>query len=488
MKQSRRQLVVGRRAEGRVVGGFTHFSVRHFCPFGVALGLAAFGAGAASAQTNYIVLESFASAGLTGSNPVAELVEGSDGALYGVAGTVFRLEKDGRGAQTFHTFASTAGDGQGPMAGLVELSDGFLYGTTAYGGAPSGLGYGTVFRLDKDGNGYEIVHRFGQVANDGRYAGGGLTAVGSVLYGTTWDGGTAGLGTIFRLNGDGSGYAVVRSFRGGASDLAQPRQRLVKGSDGALYGLAAYGSNTFAGAVYKINPEGTGYTVLRNFSESGGDASGPWGLMEGSDGVLYGTSKNGGSAGYGAMFKLGKDGAGYSVVRSFVHDGVDGIQPETLVEGNDGALYGTTSAGGRYEGGTIFKVNKNGSGYTILRHFRNGSEAGWNPSAGLVQGSDGVLYGTTYYSVGDGLGPGVVFALSSERRSWFVGWTVGAGGVSTLEARGAAEVQFRLQWATGLEAPSWQAVRTNRADALGSLRFTNLSTSPTRRFFRMVTP
>lgn len=491
MKKSRRQLGGGWRAGPGAVEFFEFFSFffrENVCRWGALVVAVTLWPGVANAQTNYVVLQPFGTDRLTGSHCVAELFEGSDGALYGTADTVFRLNKDGRDARTLHTFGASTGDGMSPMAGLVELSDGALYGTTVYGGAASGLGYGTVFKLNKDGSGYAIVHRFGLVANDGQYAAGGLTPVGEVLYGTTSDGGSAGLGTVFKVNGDGSGYAVVRSFRGGTNDLARPRRSLVKGSDGALYGVATYGINTFAGAVYKINPDGGGYTVLRNFSETGGDASGPWGLLEGSDGMLYGTSGDGGSAAYGALFKLSKTGTGYQVLHSFLHNGTDGIQPKALVEAADGALYGTTPAGGLYEGGTIFKVNKDGSGYAIVRHFRNGSEAGWEPFAGLVLGSDGVFYGTTYYSVGDGLGPGVVFALSAQRRCWFADLAVGTGGISSLEARGAAGSRIRLQARANLTTSAWTNVATNTASAMGWASFANLPTNPPQRFYRLVSP
>ena len=438
------------------------------------------------AQTNYLPLQAFGTSSLGNGNCVARLLEGSDGALYGVAGSVFRLNKDGSGARTLHTFGSSPADGATAMAGLVELSDGCLYGTTTYGGTATGAGFGTVFKLNKDGTGYVILHRFGIEPNDGKYPGGGLTAVGQMLYGTTWDGGSNDLGTIFKLDGNGTGYATVHSFRGGGSDLATPRSDLVKGSDGALYGLTAYGSNSLAGAVFKITPDGTGYTVLRNFAETGGDANNPWGLLEASDGVLYGVSNAGGSAGYGALFKLGKDGSDYRVVHSFAHDGIDGIQPNPLFEGKDGALYGTTSGGGGYEGGTAFKINKDGAGYIILRNFRNGNEAGWYPAAGLVQAGDGIFYGTTYHSVGDGLGPGVVFALSLQPRSWFTSWALGENCVTSLTARAAADAPFRLQAATSLAPANWQDTETNYANALGVLSFTNLSNEQTWLYYRLV--
>lgn len=452
----------------------------------------------AGAQTNYIPLASFGTADFPGSHCVAELYEGSDGALYGTitegtggayGGTVFKINKNGSGARTLHVFGTGVADGGTPEGGLVELSGGALYGTTMYGGAASGLGFGTLFTLAKNGSGYAVLHRFGLNGSDGKYPDGTLAVAEGILYGTTGGGGSLNCGTIFKITENGTGYSVVYSFKGGGTDLATPVQGVVLGSDGALYGKTAYGSNSSAGAIFKINPDGSGYAVLRNFAETGGDAAAPCGLIEGNDGVLYGVSYSGGASEYyGTVFKLGKDGSGYRLLHSFAHNGRDGFSSSTLVEGRDGALYGTTDGGGLYEGGTAYKLNKDGSGYTILRNFRNGSEAGWSPEAGLVQGSDGAFYGTTYYSLGDGLGPGVVFALFPQPRSWFTAWTPGVNGLSSLEAVGAADTRFRLQAGAGVPPSNYWDVATNSASALGTLSFRNLPTNQPQLFFRLVAP
>src|SRR6266404_3782796 len=119
------------------------------------------------------------------------------------------------------------------------------------------------------------------------------------------------------------------------------------------------------------------------------------GLIEGTDGALYGTTSPGANT-MGTIFKLNKDGSGYSVLHNFSWTGGDGWDPRgTLVEGNDGALYGTSSYGGNNAEGTVFKLKKDGSAYEVLFSF-SGSD-GSNPFAGLIEGSDGALYGTTLY-------------------------------------------------------------------------------------------
>src|SRR5438034_8294025 len=114
--------------------------------------------------------------------------------------------------------------------------------------------------------------------------------------------------------------------------------------------------------VFRLNKDGSGYTVLRGNID--GEFYHSAVLLEGSDGALYGTTQVGGNgfefpAGPGTVFKLNKDGSGYMVLRVFTGKDGDGAKPEAhLIEGSDGALYGTTSA-------TVFKLNKDGNGYSV---------------------------------------------------------------------------------------------------------------------------
>lgn len=133
-------------------------------------------------------------------------------------------------------------------------------------------------------------------------------------------------------------------------------------------------------------------------------------VIEASDGVLYGTTINGGINNAGIVFKLNKDGTGFMVLHEF--DGSDGSDPfADLVEGSDGALYGTTTVGGpQINGGVVFKVNKDGTGFMILHDF-DGSHGAY-PYAGLVEASDGAFYGTTYNGGPPRNDGGVVFRLT----------------------------------------------------------------------------
>ena len=386
----------------------------------------------AHAQTDYQVTKFFVD---LGSNPTS-LIEGTDHSLYGTLndggskweGVVFKLNKDGSGYVALHNFTGylSGEDGSWPQ-GVVEGSDGALYGTTQVGGHPGGAEYptgsGTVFRVNKDGSGYAVLRRFPGLSGDGISPWAGLVqGRDGALYGTTLQGGTNGGGTVFKLNKDGGGYVVLHSFPDGVTDGGGPMAGLLAGSDGWFYGTTDGGGTSMArnGTVFKLKPDGSGYKVLHSFPEKPEDGRFPRSsLIEGRDGTLYGTTQNGGTNDAGTVFKLNKDGSGYRVLHrltgspgskpdpqgliSGVLNGVptrfsnegEGIGPTGLVQGSDGTLYGTTEHQGKNGGGTAFKLKPDGSDFTILHNFPGTEGDGQNPCRSMVRGSDGALYGMT---------------------------------------------------------------------------------------------
>jgi len=318
------------------------------------------------AQTSYQRLWAFNAS--SGYPPSASLIEGRDGKLYGTTayggisnnGTVFKLNKDGSGHTVLHNFSDPASDGWYGQ-GLVQGADGALYGATAYGGTPvsSGPGYGTVYKINLDGSGYQVLHRFSTNRNDGMYPAqlGGVISEGDLLYGTTFDGGSSNTGTIFRLHTDGGDFGLVYSFTT-VPGLAFPQGGLIKATNGALYGMTANGGSNNSGGIFKINTNGTGFQVFHQFGAFNGDAYGsPVGLIQGSDGRIYGVTDSGGTNDWGALFAMNEDGSGYSLVHSFAGPGQDGAHPSGVIEGVDGALYGVTADGGTLHAGAIFKLN-----------------------------------------------------------------------------------------------------------------------------------
>ena len=140
------------------------------------------------------------------------------------------------------------------------------------------------------------------------------------------------------------------------------------------------------------------YERLKSFGFPEQSAAYPNGIIEGSDGALYGTAQSGSTNNGGVVFKLNKDASGYLVLHHFTGMSADGSAPSAaLIEASDGKLYGTTQYGGSNGVGTVFTLSKDGSGYMVLRSFTNSSGDGRCPSAALVESSDGALYGTTKY-------------------------------------------------------------------------------------------
>ena len=168
-----------------------------------------------------------------------------------------------------------------------------------------------------------------------------------------------GGGSIWSMNTDGSGFTVLH--QGVASGL-------LKGSDGMFYGIGGEGA---AGTVFRLNVDGSDYTVLHTFSASYLEGLGQSQLVEGTNGMLYGTAQSGGPGGYygdGTIFGLNKDGSNFSVLHSFTFGSADGALPKArLLQGSDGKLYGTAEFGGPGYGGIIFAINLDGSGYTLVK-------------------------------------------------------------------------------------------------------------------------
>jgi uncharacterized repeat protein (TIGR03803 family) len=371
-------------------------------------------------------------------------------ALLGTHGVAAR---DYRPATVSHyrvVFSFGRSQGFAPRAGLIADSTGALYGTAAHGGGPWPFGRGVVFKLTPNAGGYteSVIHVFrGYREHDGSIPDAPLIRdAGGSLYGTTYTGGrrlcpearrTRGLtscGTVFRLSPAGSGYVetVLYAFRGG-TDGANPATSLVADATGALYGTTEQGGvgcyhGNGCGTVFKLTPSSSGYKerILYRF-QGFGDGYAPSALIIDAAGALYGTTYTGGPAREGTVFKLTPSAGGYtkSLLYSFgaggAVDGVDGACPDaSLIAGRDGALYGTTVFGGgsqhcgRVGCGTVFALRPAGARYVghIVHAFSGENGDGFFPSAPVIEGADGTLYGTTFEGGMGAIGFGMVFALA----------------------------------------------------------------------------
>ncbi|HEV2474001.1 MAG TPA: choice-of-anchor tandem repeat GloVer-containing protein, partial [Chthonomonadales bacterium] len=197
-------------------------------------------------------------------------------------------------------------------------------------------------------------------------------------------GGAGGDGTLFRITTRGA-FTLLYSFLG-LSDGASPNP-LIQGSDGSFYGTCQSGGANGTGTVFKITAGGV-FTLLHAFSLNGAaDGEEPLsGLAEGSDGAYYGTCMFGGAYDYGTVFRITPAGA-FSVVYSF-QGGADGAMPAApVVQGSDGNLYGTCSAAGLYQSGTIFKLNL--TGFLVPLHSFDPVTDGAYVLERLLQANDG---------------------------------------------------------------------------------------------------
>ncbi len=238
-----------------------------------------------------------------------------------------------------------------------------------------------------------VLHSFGTPESSAAFPSAALVeASNGALYGTAASGGAANAGAIFRVNKDGSGFQILKSFGAGAQDGRRPLGSLIEGTDGALYGTTEEGGEFELGTAFRLNKDGSGFMVLRSFD--GDDGANPVaGLLAGSDGLLYGTTPAGGDTnGNGVVFRMTTNGADFTVLAQFT--GTNGAGPEgALIELGDGMLYGTTYAGGQSNLGTVFRLYKDDTGVQVLKHFTVPGADGQNPLGALAQGSMGRLYG-----------------------------------------------------------------------------------------------
>jgi uncharacterized repeat protein (TIGR03803 family) len=376
-----------------------------------------------------------------GASSAAGLALDGHGILFGTTqyggasneGTVFKL--DGKGNESvLHSFCSQRNctDGAFPSAGLMLDSQGNLYGTTDQGGANYNgfYGAGTVFEVSSTGT-ETVLYSFCSKAKctDGSEPSAGLVmdAQGN-LYGTTSSGGGSSracgnlpCGTVFRVSRAHGESKETRLYSfTGKSDGGKPRASLLRDTHGNLYGTSFFASGT----VFRVSLVAGKWTQTGLYDFSGGTDGGPSaGLIMDAQGNLYGTTSGGGTYDAGTVFKLDMSG-NETILHSFSGTNGDGSYPlAALVLDGRGNLYGTTIAGGDTSCdapsgcGMVFKLDTNGN-ETVLHSFSGGADGSF-PYAGLVLDGQGNLYGTTFNgglntctNEASGEGCGVVFKLT----------------------------------------------------------------------------
>jgi uncharacterized repeat protein (TIGR03803 family) len=337
-------------------------------------------------------------------------VQGLDAELYlttaGVSpsvGSVFKLQTNGTGSQLY-AFDTT--NGATPFEGLTLATDGYYYGVAEAGGTKK---LGVLFRITSDGS-YTVLHNFLGGTDGASPTGPPIEASDGNLYGTT-KGRPKVASTVYQYASNGT-FSTIYQFSGFGTNVIAP---LIEGSDGNLYGTSENGGTNACGSLFKMTKAGA---VLETYSfPCGSGGSLPVDpLLQASDGNFYGTAKAGGTQGYGIVFKWDQQG-NFSILHDFA-GGSDGLTPFAgLVQTTDGNLYGTAGGGGVYKSGTLYKIAPDGT-YTMLYSFSQ-KTVGREPKGTLLQHTNGTLYGTTktggasnfgaVYSVGLGLSPFIAF-------------------------------------------------------------------------------
>jgi uncharacterized repeat protein (TIGR03803 family) len=369
--------------------------------------LAALFSGQAQAQT-FTVLYAF-QGGPDGAQPWGGLVMDRAGNLYGITntggrysnGVVYKIRPSGE-EKVLHQFLHA--EGLGAMGSLILDDADHLYGTTTFGG----YGAGTVFELFKGGK-LRLLHRFAEADNnDGHnpYAGVVQDAAGN-LYGAAPYGGDYGWGAVYKV--DPSGKEMVLHSFSSFPDGAYPYGGVTLDTEGNLYGTTEDGGLYGAGTVYKLDASGN-ETVLYNFTGGSDGKSPEAGVIRGDEGNLYGTTYAEGAHKGGVVFKLAPTGT-FTVVYSFGEAAGDGSLPYSgVVRDSEGNLYGTTSAGGSYFYGTVYKLEPGGV-LTVLHNFTAGMDGGF-PFAGVIRDPAGNIYGTTVYGGDSSCSCGLAFRIT----------------------------------------------------------------------------
>lgn len=312
---------------------------------------------------------------------------------------------------TITHFSDTA-TGSTPR-GAVYFDGTYLYGTLSQGGAP---GLGTIFRVNTDGSNFLKLKEYSDTT-EGRNPCSGFYNNGTYLYGTTRLGGTSDFGTLFRMLPNGSGYTKLHDFGLNSVPLTAPIQ---VGSN--LYGVTPNGGTYFVGTIYRCGLDGSGFTTIFSFQNALTGYS-PEGPLYSDGTYLYGVCNGGMPSMNGSIYRILLDGTGFQLLHEF--DNVNGKLPEESLISDGTFLYGVTYLGGANNMGVIYKIMPDGSGFTAIKHFA--AADGYYPTISLIY-LHGKLYGCG--GLGGANGVGTLFSINTDGSNFTVlaDFTIAGGG------------------------------------------------------------
>jgi len=354
---------------------------------------------------------------ITGGRPYGDLIQLNNDKLYGMnsiggsnnKGVLFSYNPITTTFSNEFNFDGT-NNGETPSGSLITGNDGNIYGLTTSGGSGSN---GVLFKYDPILNNFEKKIDL-NYAENGRYIYGGLLeATNGFLYGMTTDGGAYDLGVIFSINP--VTYKVTKEFDfDGTNNGSRPYGNLIEANNGKLYGMTYQGGANNHGVIFEYNPLNKFFNKLVDFNNStiGGYARGS--LMQSSNGKLYGLTSSGGVNSSGVLFEyeIGTN----TYVKKIDFNATNGSSPYvSLIEASNGKFYGLTSSGGAYSKGTLFEYDFITNTLIIKVSISGGfSGSGYsNPRGSLVEGSDGIFYGTLYNGGSNSSGGMFKYSLTS---------------------------------------------------------------------------
>jgi uncharacterized repeat protein (TIGR03803 family) len=427
----------------------------------------------------------------------------SNGKLYGTAwgdensaGRCFSMDESGANLETLHSFCYS--DGAFPEGALLQIGN-TLYGTTTSGGAS---GKGTLFALTTDGNAFSVIRSFAMgitagnylTNEDGAFPQAPLIAMGTKLFGAAAYGGHWSGGTVFSMQTDGSDFLVIHHFTGGPDGAAPSGSLLL--CNNRLYGTARDGGDDKAGIVFSLTPDGTDFSVLHNFAPgqydsyfkfTNADGSLPNGSLILDDVYLYGTTSSGGAFGNGTVFRLKSDGSEFQVVRHFSPDLVSGTGVQINEDGSTPVghvvpigkrLYGVTYGGGSEGFGTIYTLRPDGSEFTVLHSF-SPSRDGYCVNPDLT--ADGnTLFGST--RCGGASDRGTAYALTIAPRFLSI-WPGGAGVGLTCDV--VVGRQHAIQYTANSSCADWNILGMPFTPNNSNLQITDPVGHTAQRFYRI---
>lgn len=415
-----------------------------------------------SAQT-YTVLHTFTNGpdGRTFNSPLVT----NSGAIFGSTSSLFKINPDGSGFAVVSSLSGTFG----PPTSIIA-SGNLFYGATL-GGVPQTPNYAFAFKIGTNGLGFANTTNLGLGlgANDPSIS----LLSGNTLFGTSEDGGTSHNGTVFALNTNNTNLTVLKSFSALVSktnsDGASPNIALVQ-SGNALFGTTYGGGSAGQGTVFCVTNDGSGSTVLKSFSalvsNTNSDGAEPvFGLVL-SGSTLFGATSAGGSSSNGVVFKLNTDGTGFTVLKTFSQTisgtNSDGAYPNGMILSGR-TLYGTTQQGGIAGKGVVFSMDTNGTGFTVLENF--GQAGGSSPSDGANPTGSLLLIRSTLYGTTQGGGTnsqGVLFSLTAPPEILTADGNFGVRtNVFGFDYSGVFGQPTVVEAANNLSHPSWIPLATN---------------------------